>query len=237
MNLNRFILGSVQFGQVYGISNKRKNRLRKETIKKIIKKSYSCGIKSIDTAISYENDKILGEIGIKNFLVNSKVPFCEYNKEDEIIKFYEKEINRSLTNLKIKKFHLLMIHYPNQLNNKKGKFIFKALLKLKNKKLFNKIGVSIYDFNQLNRILQNYKFDTIQLPFNIFDRRLLEKDLIKKLLSKRIEIHVRSIFLQGLLLMNKDRIDKKFRNWKNIFLKWDEWANKQNLTKLSACIN
>ena len=88
MNLNHFILGSAQFGQVYGVSNKRKIKLSKKIITNIIKQSYSYGIKSIDTAISYDNDKILGEIGIKSFSINSKVPFCEYNNMSKILKFY-----------------------------------------------------------------------------------------------------------------------------------------------------
>ena len=60
-----------------------------------------------------------------------------------------------------------------------------------------------------------YDLDIIQIPFNIFDRRLLESGMIDILHDQGIEIHSRSVFLQGLLLMSeKDR--------PSIFTKWNK---------------
>ena len=75
------------------------------------------------------------------------------------------------------------------------------------------------------------------MPFNIFDRRLLENNLINKLNSQKVEIHVRSVFLQGLLLMNSNQIHKKFNKWKNNLLEWDTWTYNNKINKLNACMN
>jgi len=103
--------------------------------------------------------------------------------------------------------------------------------------LINKIGVSIYNFNTLDKILDEFKVDMIQVPFNILDRRLATKNYLNKIKKKKIQIHVRSIFLQGILLANIKKIPKKFLKWKNLFKSWHAWLEKNKLSKLQACLN
>ena len=238
MTLKKFIIGTAQIGSIYGISNERKKKLSFIEIKKILKKSRSLGIKDLDTAISYNNDKILGKVGVKSFNINTKVSIFKFKKKNDITKFYEKKIIKSLKNLKIKKFNSILIHNPDELKkDNNSELIYKSLILLKKKKLFRKIGISIYNFNQLKRLLKYYKFDIIQLPFNVFDQRLIKNNFIEKLHSKKIEIHVRSIFLQGLLLMKNNKINKKFKKWKKAINKWAEYTQDDRLIKLNTCIN
>ena len=100
-----------------------------------------------------------------------------------------------------------------------------------------KIGVSIYSYLTLDKVLNKYKFDVVQLPFNIFDRRLLTNKYFQKIKNKEIEIHIRSIFLQGLLLRDYKKIPKYFKKWKRIFLSWEKWCEKKNISKLQSCLN
>jgi len=238
MTLKKFIIGTAQIGSIYGISNERKKKLSFIEIKKILKKSRSLGIKDLDTAISYNNDKILGKVGVKSFNINTKVSIFKFKNKNDITKFYEKKIIKSLKNLKIKKFNSILIHNPDELKkDNNSELIYKSLILLKKKKLFRKIGISIYNFNQLKRLLKYYKFDIIQLPFNVFDQRLIKNNFIEKLHSKKIEIHVRSIFLQGLLLMKNNKINKKFKKWKKAINKWAEYTQDDRLIKLNTCIN
>lgn len=238
MNLSKFILGTAQIGSIYGISNSRKKQISFSEAKKIIKKCKSFGIKEIDTAISYNNDKILGKVGVNKFNVNTKISIIKFNDKKNVLKFYEKKIVDSLRHLKLKRFNSILIHNPNKFKkNTNSELIYRSLIKLKKKKLFKKIGISIYDFDQLKELLHKYKFDVIQLPFNVFDQRLINSDLIKKLQSQKIEIHVRSIFLQGLLLMKKKQIDKKFKRWKKSINLWSDFTQDNRLIKLNTCLN
>ena len=230
-------MGTAQFDSVYGISNNKKKKLEFSEVKRILKKSKLFGIKYLDTAISYDNDKILGKAGVKGFYINTKIPIYKLNKNKKIKKFYENKIKTSLNNLKIKKFNSILIHNPEKLKSENGKYIYKILKGLKKQKLFNKIGISIYNFNDFNKLFKHFKFDIIQLPFNVFDQRLLKNNLIEKLNKKKIEIHVRSIFLQGLLLMNDEKIDKKFKKWKDIFKIWSKYTQNNKLIKLKTCVN
>jgi len=85
--------------------------------------------------------------------------------------------------------------------------------------------------------LDEFKVDMIQVPFNILDRRLITKNYLNKIKKKKIQIHVRSIFLQGILLTNIKKMPKKFSKWKNLFKAWYTWLEKNKLSKLQACLN
>ena len=146
-------------------------------------------------------------------------------------------INYSLNNLNKKRLPGVFIHHSEDLIGKNKIKLYEALLFLKRKKLINKIGVSIYNFNTLDKILGEFKVDMIQVPFNILDRRLITKNYLNKIKKKKIQIHVRSIFLQGILLTNIKKMPKKFLKWKNLFKTWYTWLEKNKLSKLQACLN
>ena len=103
--------------------------------------------------------------------------------------------------------------------------------------MIKKIGVSIYDFNNLNHIKKIANIDIVQCPLNILDRRLINNGWINKLYKKKIEIHVRSIFLQGLLLLNINNIPKKFIRWNYIFKRLNDWQIKNKINRYELCIN
>ena len=108
---------------------------------------------------------------------------------------------------------------------------------LKKINLTKKIGISVYSPEELKKLLKKYSFDVIQIPLNVFDRRFLKHNYLNRLKKKGIEIHVRSIFLQGILLLENKKIPKYFKKWSKLFKDWESWnlENKQN--KLSTCIN
>ena len=120
--------------------------------------------------------------------------------------------------------------------NKKYKLI-KILKKLKKKNLVSKIGISIYDPKELDFIWPFWKPDIVQCPFNIVDKRIYESGWLNRLKKNKIEIHVRSIFLQGLLLKNEKSIPKKFKKWENIFKELNSYCDDENILKIQVCIN
>ena len=99
-----------------------------------------------------------------------------------------------------------------------------------------KIGVSVYNHSQLQSILDNFDIDLVQLPFNILDRRMIDSSMLATLRSKGTEVHARSVFLQGLLLMSEQNRPDKFNRWSGLWKIWHEWLNDNQITALEATI-
>ena len=148
-----------------------------------------------------------------------------------------RNVRFSLKNLKIKKFECLLIQDASSLLGKNGKRIYKSIRNIKTNGLTNKIGISIYDFNILGKILKKFKFDLIQAPLNILDQRLIKTGWLKKLKEKKIEIHVRSIFLQGILFVKHNRLPKKLQKLRENWIRWENWLKKNKLNSLQACLS
>ena len=124
-----------------------------------------------------------------------------------------------------------------KLNFKKANKVYKILLNLKSKNYINKFGYSIYFFKNLKKICKNFKPDILQCPFSIIDRRLERNKLLEYLKYNKIEIHVRSIFLQGLLTVDPLKLPKKFVKWKKKFQIFDDLTDHYKISKISGCLN
>ena len=143
----------------------------------------------------------------------------------------------SLKNLKIEKFECLLLHDAKSLLSEYGNEIYKSMNNIKKNGLTKKIGISIYDFNILSKILKKFKIDLIQAPFNIFDQRLVKTGWLEKIKKRKIEIHVRSIFLQGILLLQYNQLPKKLKKFNKDWTKWENWLKKNKLKPLQACLS
>jgi aryl-alcohol dehydrogenase-like predicted oxidoreductase len=80
------------------------------------------------------------------------------------------------------------------------------------------------------------KIEIVQTPLNIIDRRLENSGWMSKLYKAKVEIHARSVFLQGLLLMSKQERPYKFNRWSSLWKIWDEWLKDNKITALEATI-
>jgi len=232
---NKLILGTAQFGDAYGISNK-SGILRKSEAYKILKYSINNNVRYLDTSNEYKGIKrILGKCNLKNWKISMKISKKKFSGSKN-----EKEFNlmffKILKSLKQKKFEYFLFHHSNDLISKNGNKIYKFLIKLKRRGLISKIGVSAYSPNEIRKVISKYKIDVVQLPYNVFDQRLNNKLFLKKLKSMNIEIHVRSIFLQGLLLLNEKELPKKFVKLKPHFKKWYNFLKRNNTNALSECL-
>jgi aryl-alcohol dehydrogenase-like predicted oxidoreductase len=70
----------------------------------------------------------------------------------------------------------------------------------------------------------------------VFDRRLHESGWLDRLNQAGIEVHVRSVFLQGLLLMDAEKRPAFFNPWQGVWDKWDRWLETSKVTPLDACL-
>ena len=191
-------LGTAQFGLDYGTFNK-KGKVSFDDSIRIINKAFDYGFRYVDTAQAYGNaEEIIGKIENPNrYKIVTKI-ICKNFLPYKNIRFdLAKLVNKSLKKLSIEKLHTLMLHDYKDLKLKNSSRLFEELLNLKKVGLAEKIGVSIYNYKDLLEI-ENYDFDVVQIPLSIYDQRLIKNGTIDFLKKKGVEIHVRSIFLQGL---------------------------------------
>ena len=237
--LKKFIIGTAQFGSRYGISNTSGKTKTKE-VKKILSLLDKKKIYYIDTSTNYgKAEKILGSKSKKKTKIITKISAKKLclNKIENIKEKIFKQLNQSKKNLKNKSIYAVLINNVDLMLSKKGIKIFESLKEAKKKGLIKKYGYSIYSFLNLKKICNKVKPDIIQCPYNILDRRLIEKNNLNFLKKNTIEVHVRSVFLQGLLLMSKKDMPIYFKKWNNVFNNWEKWVYKSKSSKLSACLN
>ena len=235
MRCNQISLGTAQFGSNYGITNKKK--ISFENIKRIINLASRNGIKFIDTAYNYgDAEKILGKIGVKSWKISSKFPTIPKNKK--VSNWIENKLFKSLKRLNVTKIHSLLVHDSDQLKSfKLSKEIFNTLEKIKNDGHIKKIGVSIYNPNIIKKISNDFKIDIIQAPANIFDNRIFSKNIQTIIKEKKIELEIRSIFLQGLILLDLNKIPRKFHRFKGFFTKIDNFSKNHSVLKTSIALS
>ncbi len=234
--ISKLVIGTAQFSSNYGISNT-SGKVKPDMALKILRLANKLDINFIDTAIGYKNcHKILGKIGMKNFEIITKIPELQ-NKVDDIPGKIEELISKSKIDLKVNNLNTVLIHNPYQLKNKIGEEIVKKLDYLKHNGVFKKIGISIYNPEEIDALGNVYDFEVIQCPINVFDRRMYETGKLKELKSKGIEIHARSIFLQGLLLMKSGSVPGKFNKWINLINEWNKYNNFNQTQMIKTAIN
>ena len=201
------ILGGAQLADNYGVSNKKKG-INFYDLKKIFK--YKNKKKIIDTAYNYKGSIEIISKYLNQYNLNVNLKIDLGNNQNYIKKFFIR-INDSLSKLNCDKIHSIMIHdtknFINLNKNQKSK-ILKGLQKLKRLNKIDKFGFSIYDQKEINEIRKIKKFDLLQFPANIFDQNILRHKYLDLLKKRGVEIHVRSIFLQGLVFLSYAKTKK-----------------------------
>lgn len=229
-------IGTAQFGLKYGIANK-SGLISGAEQKKILNFSLKNNIDILDTAVLYgDSEQNLGNIGVRRFKVVTKIPKAP-SKERDISNWVRTSVFSSMKKLKVDYLHAVLLHNPSDLLEKNGNQIYESLIELKKSGVIKKIGISSYSCDEINPLIEDFSFDIIQMPLNIIDRSLVTSNLFDELKKRKIEIHVRSIFLQGILLLPKNKIPEKFKNWDHIWNRWHSWLNLNKLDPVHACLS
>ncbi len=227
----RIIIGSANFTQKYGADPIKINSYE---IKKILNLAKKNNINEIDTAESYLKDKKIFNNINKKFKFSSKI---ELNHKCTSLEFCQKKLEDHFSILNTNKIQTLLIHDAEILFTKNGIKIFKNLEDLKKKKYFQKIGLSIYDTDCLNYMISNFDLDVVQCPYNILDKRILTTGWFDKLKNRGIETHIRSIFLQGLLVNKLIYKKQYFKKWQQKISDWFVWLEKNNISPIDYCLS
>ena len=206
-------IGTAQFGMDYGITNSC-GKISIAEVRKVLDLAKENGVRFLDTAWSYGcSESVLGQIlgDDASFSIITKTPVLR--KKLVVQQDVEKLLNgfyQSLERLRQAGTYGLLVHMVDDLLVPGGELLWEALENLRNTGLVKKIGVSVYDTKQIGIVLEKYKIDIIQIPINVFDQKLLLNGCLKRLKACGIEIHARSVFLQGVLLARLGELPKKF---------------------------
>jgi aryl-alcohol dehydrogenase-like predicted oxidoreductase len=234
--VSKLALGTVQFGLSYGIANQ-SGKVSLLEAKRILEQARNAKINLLDTAIAYgDSEEVLGAVGVSEFDVVSKLPGLPEDCAD-IDSWVEGQVAGSLRRFGVPSLYGLLLHRSENLLGSSGKKLIDALNRAKSNNLAKNVGVSIYDPTELDEILHLMRIDLVQAPLSVIDRRLETNGWLSRLHREGVEVHTRSAFLQGLLLMPRNKIPAKFEAWAAL---WDRWASEleeNNLSAAAACLS
>ncbi len=197
----------------------------------------SYGVDTLDTAIAYGgSEACLGEVGNSAFRVVTKLPAVPAGVVD-VSAWIDSQLAASLTRLRSERVHAVLLHRPQQLLGVQGRSIYTALRRHQSDGTIAKIGVSVYAPGDLDDLAERYSFDLVQAPFNIVDRRFATSGWLARLKDGGTEVHTRSAFLQGLLLLPESELPPHFAPWAGIFARWHGWLAEHRMSALDACLN
>lgn len=208
----KLCLGTAQLGMDYGIAGGKKPNIA--TAVTLLNDAYNAGIRVFDTATAYGSaEAVLGvflrqpEINNNQIKIISKLSpgaFSNCNNENMLV-LAEECIKNSLEQMGLEKIYGYMFHNAQYIFDENA---IDALCSVQQKGYAEKIGVSIYTTQEAMRALESDKIDIIQIPYNIFDRRLHHCGFFERAKERGIEVYVRSVLLQGLLIMDEKDIPK-----------------------------
>jgi aryl-alcohol dehydrogenase-like predicted oxidoreductase len=236
---NRLVLGTVQFGLPYGVSHEG-GRVPAEEARNILELAAVAGIDMLDTAAAYgESEEILGAI------VGAESPFAVVTKtlpirakaiDEAAIARIETSFRDSLRKLRRDKVYALLAHDPRDLLNPGGERLWALLETLKAQGLVGKIGASVYDWGEIDALTSRYPLDALQAPLNVFDQRLLADGGLARAAAKGVEIHARSVLLQGLLLMSPEAAAAKLPQAVEKLQHWRDALAEADVSPLAAAL-
>jgi aryl-alcohol dehydrogenase-like predicted oxidoreductase len=229
--ISKLSLGTAQLGMPYGITNENGQPSKKDA-HSILKYAKKNNIKLLDTAFNYgKSQSIIGSYDKNNFFnISTKIPYLEIKNVKLDLNH---KIKESLSALKKQHLDYCFLHHPNQLLEKKGDLIWNLLSDAKDSSLISKVGFSLYEPRDLNLLLdKSFVPDVIQVPYNFFDRRFADSGLLEIMKSLGVEVHTRSVFLQGLLLADKENLPKQFLCYKSLWDRFEIMLFENGINKL-----
>ncbi|MDC0063081.1 aldo/keto reductase [Candidatus Puniceispirillum sp.] len=233
--MKKIALGTVQFGLDYGVANE-VGQVKSAEVQQILFEAKKNKIDMLDTAIAYgTSEVVLGGAGIDGFRVVTKLPALPTDQSD-IGRWVRDHVNSSLKRLKQETLHALLLHRAQDLLGIGGAQLIQALRHLKSAGIVQKIGISIYDPEELNYIRNKIKIDIVQAPLSVIDRRMETGGSLDRLKDQGVEIHARSVFLQGLLLMERNKIPEQFLRWSSLWDLWHQKLRDSRVSPLEVCL-
>ena len=229
------VLGTVQFGLPYGIAN-RQGKPDIGRVREILDLAYQLGIRVLDTAIAYgDSEEVLGSCGMDRWSVITKVPSLKKIDDSCIGDAAHDAVLRSLDRLGADSLHAVLAHDRRDAAGDRGRRLRDALSPLVASGQIGRIGVSVYGPDDMEGIdTGNAKI--VQAPLNVFDQRFIHSGATERLSAAGAELHVRSVFLQGLLLMPARDRPARFALWAGELARFDAGVKASGLDRAAYCL-
>jgi aryl-alcohol dehydrogenase-like predicted oxidoreductase len=230
-----FILGTATFGSAYGIANNG-TELPESSAIDILDRALKFGIEVLDTSPDYADaELVIGKFHLdhKKFRVHSKISRNIPFNSTSILAALES----SLLRLKVDQLEVAYFHDPDSLLECSVQEVKTVIEDILESGMVKFLGASVYTESQISRIANKYpKIGIFQVPENILDQRLLESEIVHKLSISGYKFFVRSIFLQGLLLMDPESLPLNLIAAKDNLKEFHEIAYSLNFSPLEASL-
>ncbi len=190
-------LGTAQFGFAYGIANAA--RTPRAEVAAALAYAQEAGVRVLDTAPGYgEAEALIGQLcpGGGGFRIVSKTAPNARTPAD-----LRDAFSRTLDSLRAAKLYALLEHRPAQLLGERGQERFDVLLGLRAEGLVERVGASVYSRAEIDALLERFPIELIQLPLSLLDQRLIRDGTLARLRARGVEVHARSVLLQGALAL------------------------------------
>lgn len=234
----KLALGTVQFGLDYGIANCR-GRVPVDEVVQILQMARAAGVDTLDTAIGYgDSEAVLGHAGVAGFRVITKVGAMppELIRRADVLAWLRAEVAKSCARLGKGELDGLLLHRPEQILCNNGPWLVDALCAVRAEGLVRKIGFSIYGPDALPALCAVLQPDLVQAPLSLVDQRLITSGWLDRLAAQGVEVHVRSVFLQGLLLKQAYELPNQFSPWRAVWQRWQGWLADSRSDAVSTCV-
>jgi len=230
MYQHKLMLGTVQFGQQYGVAN-RTGVPGDEELKRIKHEAELLGINSLDTASSYGgSEEVIGQLFDDSWHVTTKC-FLQSESKDLYAEL-KSQIEKSLQHLNRSSLNIVLLHRASDVD-----LGWDSLRRLRDEGIVKKIGVSLYYEDDLSPVLFLPDLDVVQIPLNVFDQRFIQSGILERFKTSGVEVQVRSVFLQGLLLMPPQERPSYFTPWADKFMALERYLQQENISAAELCLN
>jgi len=234
----RLVLGTVQFGVPYGISNV-VGQTPLEEARAIVQKAFEAGVRWLDTAPAYgTSETVLGNVARDPLWhVVTKTPALPYALDPaHVVAVVTQSLERSLVSLGRTAVDALLVHRAEDLLGASGEALWKALENLRHRGLVRSLGVSVYSPEELEAVGGRFPLEIVQVPCNVLDQRFLTEGFLDRFKRSGVRVQGRSAFLQGLLFLDPKALPPFFRPWRPLLERWRNFLESQRATPLEACL-
>lgn len=239
MNPGKLGLGTVQFGSDYGVSNDQ-GKPTIEEVARILETASEAGIGVLDCSPVYgDSESILGRVlppGHRFRIVTKTAPLRADRIGRAEADHVKEAFFRSLENLRQTSVYGLLVHHSEDLLKPGGEHLVHAMQSLVAQGVVQKIGISVYSGLQIDEAAKLMTSDIVQLPLNVLDQRLIDSGHLVRLKGQSVEIHARSVFLQGLLLMDPAGINSYFSSIRAHLERYRHSLKEYDLTPVQAAL-
>jgi aryl-alcohol dehydrogenase-like predicted oxidoreductase len=238
--LPKLALGTVQFGLPYGLAHKGAP-VDPVEVGKILHVAWRAGIDLLDTAQNYGSaEEVIcrarptdAHFQIVSKLSRVALASQRDSGDDDIMR----SVIDSRTKLAVDRLYGLLLHHAPDLLSPEGPRLFAKLKRMQAEGIVSRLGVSVYDLDTLRALLDRYEFEIVQLPLNVLDQRFRNTEIIPMMRRAGVEVHIRSVFLQGALLSNPDSLDGRVSALRSYVRRFQNLAERAGLSPVEASLS